>query len=210
MRAFGIFFIFIILSLFSCTQMEKAGQLITGLSPREEYQKQSDFSNEIFQIWEERLQLALKDSLEVDLPYTEAGDLKPRNFAIYSYQTYLMPGEVIEARINTDSIETLFFSGLYKKNSYEKTGFQKVKSGDSREKILKFEIQEKGLYKLIFQPEIEAHTAFTIEINKSPIYTFPVSNGKNADIGSYWGDNRDAGKRQHKGIDIFAPKGTPV
>ncbi|MBT8295217.1 MAG: M23 family metallopeptidase, partial [Gramella sp.] len=210
MRASGIFFIFIILSLYSCTQMEKAGQLITGLSPREEYQKQSDFSNEIFQIWEERLQLALKDSLEIDLPYTETGDLKPRNFAIYSYQTYLMPGEVIEARINTDSIETLFFSGLYKKNSEEKTGFQKVKSGDSREKILKFEIQEKGLYKLIFQPEIEAHTTFTIEIHKSPIYTFPVSNGKNADIGSYWGDIRDAGKRQHKGIDIFAPKGTPV
>lgn len=37
---------------------------------------------------------------------------------------------------------------------------------------------------------------------------FPVA-GK-ANIGSYWGDERDAGTRQHEGIDIFATRGTPV
>lgn len=37
---------------------------------------------------------------------------------------------------------------------------------------------------------------------------FPVSGKSN--IGSYWGDARDAGGRKHEGIDIFAAKGTPV
>ena len=38
---------------------------------------------------------------------------------------------------------------------------------------------------------------------------FPVA-GKRSNIGSFWGDTRDGGKRKHKGIDIFAKKGTPV
>lgn len=38
---------------------------------------------------------------------------------------------------------------------------------------------------------------------------FPVS-GKRSNIGSFWGDVRDGGKRKHHGIDIFAKKGTPV
>ncbi|RYF90824.1 MAG: M23 family metallopeptidase [Chitinophagaceae bacterium] len=37
---------------------------------------------------------------------------------------------------------------------------------------------------------------------------FPIA-GK-ASIGSYWGDERDAGARKHEGIDIFAARGTPV
>jgi hypothetical protein len=38
---------------------------------------------------------------------------------------------------------------------------------------------------------------------------FPVKD-KNASIGSFWGDQRDEGRRRHEGIDIFAPKGAPV
>jgi murein DD-endopeptidase MepM/ murein hydrolase activator NlpD len=38
---------------------------------------------------------------------------------------------------------------------------------------------------------------------------FPVA-GKKSNIGSYWGADRDGGRRKHKGIDIFARKGTPV
>lgn len=43
----------------------------------------------------------------------------------------------------------------------------------------------------------------------SKTLVFPVS-GKRSNIGSFWGDVRDGGKRKHHGIDIFAKKGTPV
>jgi murein DD-endopeptidase MepM/ murein hydrolase activator NlpD len=42
----------------------------------------------------------------------------------------------------------------------------------------------------------------------SRLLVFPVAN-KRAVIGSFWGAARDGG-RKHKGIDIFARKGTPV
>lgn len=203
-------FVLFLLILSSCTQMEKAEQLITGLSEKEKYQKDNEISDELFQIWEDRVKVALRDSLEIELPYTESGELKPRNFAVYSYQTYLIPGEVIEAEFITDSSFTLVFSELYKKVKDQNKSFERVKSGEGETKKLRFEVQEKGLYKLIFQPEIEANTPFHIQIKKSPTYLFPVSNGKNADIGSYWGDIRDGGRRDHKGIDIFADRGTPV
>lgn len=203
-------FVLFLLVLSSCTQMEKAEQLITGLSEKEKYQKDNEISDELFQIWEDRVKVALRDSLEIELPYTESGELKPRNFAVYSYQTYLIPGEVIEAEFITDSSSTLVFSELYKKVKDQNKSFERVKSGEAETKKLRFEVQEKGLYTLIFQPEIEANTPFHIQIKKSPTYLFPVSNGKNADIGSYWGDIRDGGRRDHKGIDIFADRGTPV
>lgn len=37
-----------------------------------------------------------------------------------------------------------------------------------------------------------------------------VAGYPNSAIMSFWGDPRDAGRRQHEGIDIFARRGTPV
>lgn len=210
MRSIKISTFIICLLFFSCSQLEKAEDLIKGLSEKEQYKKDKDISDELFEIWQSRIPLALKDSLEIELPYLETGVLKPRNFAIYSYETYLIPGEVLEAEITTDSSSTLVFSELYKKTNSENKDFEKIKSGEAQTKNLSFEVKEKGLYKIVIQPEIEANTPFQIRIKKSPTYLFPVLNGENADIGSYWGDMREGGKRDHKGIDIFAEKGTPV
>lgn len=210
MRATKIFSFLIIMFFFSCSQLEKAEELITGLSEKEKYKKNYDISDELFKIWENRITTALDDSLEIDLPYLETGELKPRNFAIYSYASYLIPGEVLEAEIVTDSSSTLIFSDLYKETDSENKEFKKITSGEAQTRNLSFEIKEKGLYKIVIQPEIEANTPFQIRIKKSPAYLFPVLNGANADIGSYWGDIRDGGSRNHEGIDIFAKRGTPV
>ena len=195
--------------LTSCSQLEKAENLISGLSEKEKYQKEHNISDEIFQLWENRIDQALNDSLEIELPYTEKGIFQPRNFAIYSYETYLMPGEVLELTTETDSSSTLVFSELYRKTK-DSGNFKKITSGQAKPGNLNFEIEESGLYKIIIQPEIEANSPFQIRIQKSPAYQFPVQNGQNSDIGSYWGDMRDGGRRDHEGIDIFAERGTPV
>jgi peptidoglycan LD-endopeptidase LytH len=38
----------------------------------------------------------------------------------------------------------------------------------------------------------------------------PVVGVQTFDLSNSWGDSRDGGKRKHKGIDIFAPKGTAI
>ncbi|MCP9198961.1 M23 family metallopeptidase [Gramella sp. GC03-9] len=201
--------IILLVLLSSCSQLEKAEKLISGLSEKERYQKENDIPDEIFQLWENRTEQALNDSLEIEIPYTETGSFKPRNFAIYSYQAVMMPGEVLNVETKTDSTSTLVFSELYRKvNPGGK--FEKIASGKASMKSLNFEIQESGIYKIVIQPEIEANSPFRIQVEKSPAYLFPVMDGENQDIGSYWGDIRDGGKRNHEGIDIFASRGTPV
>jgi murein DD-endopeptidase MepM/ murein hydrolase activator NlpD len=55
---------------------------------------------------------------------------------------------------------------------------------------------------------VTGSSVFTSSENVKEL-VFPVA-GKKSNIGSFWGDARDGGKRKHKGIDIFAKKGTPV
>src|SRR3712207_1805925 len=52
-----------------------------------------------------------------------------------------------------------------------------------------------------------AKSASAASVSRS--LSFPVA-GRRSNIGRYWGDSRDGGRRSHKGIDIFAKKGTPV
>ncbi|APG60604.1 M23 family metallopeptidase [Christiangramia salexigens] len=200
---------FLILTISACSKVEKAANQLVKRSEKEIYQNERNISDEIFEIWESRIDKALKDSIQIEIPYNETGNFKPRNFAIYSYNTYLLPGEVLQVKIITDSSVTMVFPELYRFTKTENT-YDKIKSGNPEKNQLQHEVVEKGLYKIIIQPEIEANTPFKILIDKNPAYIFPVASGKNSDIGSYWGDIRDGGARLHKGIDIFAEKGTPV
>ncbi|MFV9483760.1 peptidoglycan DD-metalloendopeptidase family protein [Christiangramia sp. ASW11-125] len=201
-------YIFIFLLISGCSQLEKAEDLISGLSEKEQYQRDQDISDELFSIWESRIQKALNDSIEVEMPYTEAGNLKPKSFHIYSYQAYLKPGEILNTNFKTDSSSTLIFTEIYRRNNQTKKFEQVLKP--KPDGSISYEVEENGLYKVIFQPEIEAHTPFTIQLAIVAAYQFPVSGGENADIGSYWGDIRDGGSRDHEGIDIFADRATPV
>lgn len=210
MKRRKIAFLILVSLVISCSKIEKAGDLLKGLSPREKYQKENEISDELFELWNSRIDIALNDKVKIDLPYREEGELMPRDFSVYSYESYFLPGEIIDAKMQTDSSDTRIFIQVYKAKDEDPLVFEKLKESDGERSAFNYEIAEKGLYKIVFQPEIEAHTPFSIELEKSPAYLFPVSDGKNADIGSYFGDMREGGKRDHEGVDIFAKKGTPV
>jgi peptidoglycan LD-endopeptidase LytH len=63
---------------------------------------------------------------------------------------------------------------------------------------------------LRIQPQLLVNQYVTLEIIENPKLAFPVKNGSNKDIQSYWGVDRDGGKRKHEGVDIFNKKGTPI
>ena len=71
-----------------------------------------------------------------------------------------------------------------------------------------YEVDETGSYLFRMQPELLQSGEYTLSISVGPSLTFPVAG--NARIGSFWGAPRDGGARSHEGIDIFAPKRTPV
>ena len=63
---------------------------------------------------------------------------------------------------------------------------------------------------LRIQPQLLVNQYVIIEIIENPKLAFPVKNGSNKDIQSFWGVERDGGQRRHEGVDIFNKKGTPI
>lgn len=63
---------------------------------------------------------------------------------------------------------------------------------------------------LRIQPQLLVNQYVILEIIENPKLAFPVKNGSNKDIQSFWGVPRDGGLRKHEGVDIFNKRGTPI
>lgn len=195
----------------SCSKIYKAADLITNPSAKKIYERGLKGAPHLFELWEEQGQKALFDRVVISLPYFETGNFFPKAFPVYSYEVVLNPGERLKIEVTADSINTLVFLDLFKQKKKDSTAtFELFKSAEYETTAIQKEIMEPGRYKVIIQPEIEANTAFQLKISKEPVYIFPVASMGNAAIQSFWGASRDAGKRSHEGIDIFASRGTPV
>lgn len=198
----------LILILEGCSEINKAKDLIRNPTAQEIYQRDLKINDELFAIWETEKEKSLEnDSVFINMPYRESGKFFPRSFSVYSYLIELHRGDLISIKIKQDSTSSLTFIDVY---AMENSTYKNIKSSEFGEQALQFEVEEDNFYKVVIQPEIEAGSFFNIEIKRSPVYLFPVVGGKNRDAQSFWGAQRDGGKRSHEGIDIFAKRGTPV
>jgi murein DD-endopeptidase MepM/ murein hydrolase activator NlpD len=75
---------------------------------------------------------------------------------------------------------------------------------------MSFEATEHGYYLLRLQPEILRGGDFTLRASADASLEWPVAGTDEGDVWSVFGDPRDGGARVHHGIDIFAPRGTPI
>lgn len=195
---------------FSCSELTKVKDLVDKPTAREKYERQFEDNSPLITRWKEASEKALLDSVTIPVPYVEAGKFTPQSFIVYSYEISLDQGERLRAEIQTDSMETLVFMDLFQQKRDTLEPYEHTISSDFTGTQLQKEISSPGVYKLLVQPEIMANTSFRLKIYKEPVYTFPVASKDNAAVQSIWGADRDAGRRRHEGIDIFAPRGTPV
>jgi hypothetical protein len=73
-----------------------------------------------------------------------------------------------------------------------------------------FESTRREDYVIRLQPEMDWQGPFELILRVEPSFRFPVAGRGMEDVGGVFGDPRDGGRREHHGIDIFAPRGTPV
>lgn len=73
-----------------------------------------------------------------------------------------------------------------------------------------FDAPRTGRYVVRAQPELGGSGTYGLLVNGGSALIFPVQGGDQRAIRSPFGDNRDGGRRSHGGVDIFAPRGTPV
>jgi len=189
------------------TGLNKITDAITNPTAREVYAREFRHNQALYDAWDSAYVASLNDSLEVALPYGERGNFNGRDNRVYSYLIDMQEGEVLSSSVTFDSVHQRIFMDVYK---WDGLAWQKADSSDPLHPIIELPIETSGSYKLIIQPEIEVISDFFIGISKKPRYGFPVSGKGNSAVMSFWGVDRDGGKRRHEGIDIFAKKGTPV
>ncbi|MCX2838728.1 M23 family metallopeptidase [Salinimicrobium sp. MT39] len=194
----------------SCSKMNKARDLFTTPTAREQYERDFDSDPAAYGQWKKTFENALFDSITVTPPYFEAGKFTAPKNQIYTYNISLNPGEQLRTQVQTDSLNPLVFIDLYRQKTDSVASYEHVKSADFGDTEIQFETEQPGIYKILLQPEINSTSAFSIKIFTEPVYSFPVANRGNTAVQSMWGATRDGGRRSHEGIDIFAPRGTPV
>jgi len=156
---------------------------------------------------------ALADSTIVDLPFRETGYFSAERPAARGYRLSLQAGEVLHLQLGVEPDSTLLFVDFFRIEPGDSLAtFDHEFNADRYQTgAFRYEAAEPGLYQLRLQPELLVSCRYTLDLLVQPAYgVFPVQGKSNPDVWSFWGDPRDGGRRQHEGIDIFAPRGTPV
>ena len=153
----------------------------------------------------------LDQAFPVELPYQEAFYFPAQEPRANAYSFAAKRGHKIQINIETVNSGSLkLFIDLFRIDFTRDSGLVHVASADRNTNLLGFEPREDAGYVLRMQPELLRGGRFKLSIKVVPSLEFPVVKGNNRDIGSFFGDPRDGGRRKHHGIDIFARRHTPI
>ena len=94
--------------------------------------------------------------------------------------------------------------------SYEGEVTERVASARDGETTLAYEPRGDEMLIVRLQPELLRGGHYTVQQRAVATLRFPVQGVTARAVRSVFGDVRDRGVRSHEGVDIFAPRGTPV
>lgn len=205
--------------LFSCEEvgLRKPPPPAPELTPRAAYLEALHYSglgeSQLVQAWKDAAQKALEDSVEVAVPFKEIGFVDATKATAFSYRMALQKGEQLHIQLETEPRDKQFFLELFQlEESLEGSTLLNIFNSEPDQlDSLVFEVPQDGIYLLRLQAELLLSARFNLSLFTQPVYgVFPVSGKGNRDVWSFFGAPRDGGKRKHKGVDIFARRGTPV
>src|SRR5688572_12292334 len=154
--------------------------------------------------------VVLSHATPVDLPLRETGYLSPDDPAARAWQFDLAQGRRLVIEVETIAADPFrLYLDLFELRG-DPLGLQLVASADEGAAQLVFEPERNGTFVLRLQPELLRGGRFTVTQNTTATLTFPIEGRDGRSLASSFGDPRDAGGREHQGIDIFAPRGTRV
>jgi len=149
----------------------------------------------------------LQSPYTIQLPYRHAGHFPLDKLRAFALQFTVKQGEKIMVDVSKkNGVANVLYADVFKLDGAR---HDHILSADTTISSLSFEADETATYILRLQPALYHTASYNLSVSVGPSLSFPVA-GTKAKTGSFWGDARDAGKRLHEGIDIFAPKLTPA
>lgn len=168
--------------------------------------------------WEAAAADALSSPPAVRAPFRETLDLSvPRRSAV-AYRLELKRLQKVEVEIQAPSLKG---GGVLIEllELRDEAPARTVASGRRGDHTFRTTAPRDGTYVLRVQPELGFGGLYRLAIGGSiereppPVASgivFPVEGKDRSAIRSFFGDSRDGGSRSHRGVDIFAARGTPV
>ena len=202
--------IIFLLVVLGCNQIQKVTDVVTNPTAREYYERNFDKGDSSLAHWKKAFTKAQRDSIIVTLPYSESGIFSSGGLQVLSYDVQLQEGENVFVTVDKQPDSVQVFIELFKKQDDSLAPVSLLKSSEPNSKELSYKVERYGVYKITVQPELNRSVPFQLKIYTKPTYAFPVSGAGNKNVQSLWAASRDGGKRSHEGVDIFAPKGTPL
>lgn len=152
---------------------------------------------------------AVRNPVGLGLPFAEEAFLDPARPVSLGYAVTLKRGQTlsVQVAVETDTPGHVFID-LFPPGAGPDT--RAVASAAIDDSALSHDARQSGVYVLRVQPELLRGGHLRVTSAPAPSLRFPVSGGGARSIQSVFGDARDAGSRRHEGVDIFAPRGTPV
>ncbi len=204
----------LLLGVSACSR-ESLREFFAGYTPHERYERAllagGLDETALGSDWLAAATAALENAVTVASPYREESYLDPREVIATAYRVSAQRGQRIEATFESEP-DTAYqvFIDLFFLSDRPGASPRRVASADSLERELDYLARRDGDYLIRVQPELLRGGRYSIKVVVGPSLQFPVSGGAATDIGSRYGDSRDAGRRRHEGLDIFARRGTPV
>ena len=161
--------------------------------------------------WVTASRYALMRALTVQPPYEEVGYIDPLEAGAMGYRVTAARGQLLRIEVEMESDEpSRVFLDLYRVVGDTLRPHRREAYADSTDRSLEFFVRRDGDYIFRVQPELLRGGRYRVEIIMAASLAFPVEGHGVTAIRSVYGDSRDRGRREHQGVDIFAPRGTPV
>jgi len=146
--------------------------------------------------------------LQIKLPFKDRGYFSAEAVPAVAYTFAATKGQKISISMSQKPAEN--FRIYVDLLSFENQKMKSLAFIDTVKNAVEYEISNTGDYMIRLQPELLTSGEYTLEINYGPSLAYPIKTTSRNNIQSFFGDGRDANTRKHEGIDMFAPRLTPV
>jgi len=163
--------------------------------------------------WLESGRRALDSPLPVSWAHLEEGRFVQEGATALGFRVPLSRGQRLEVEVGGGLWkEGRLFLDLFRIPPDSAPGDRPVRlaseAGGSEPLVWEAESDQELVVRL--QPPLITGGRYRIRMRRRAILEFPVAGRDQSSVLSVFGAPREAGRREHHGVDIFAPRGTPV
>lgn len=171
------------------------------------------------QAWLTEAERSVREPLAAATPFFEAGYFPPEQPTAVAYQLDLDRGRRLSLELTYEGPERgRLFVDIFEVREGQpasRLGGAEVFShdpadGPAEPVLVEADVRRGGAHVIRLQPELLRGGTYTIAHRTLAAFAFPLPDRAMGRGASGFGAPRDGGARDHHGVDLFAPRGTPV